>query len=129
MRYFFLAGVLTIFGVHGLPVASAEEYNPSELTGKWEGTPPLGGQLTIDIEVSPSGQIKGRGRIPVVTPGGMSTIPLNVRGKVEDRKVNIVYWYSGNGATVRFVCSWVEKNALNCITRNKKHETEFKRLG
>lgn len=37
MRYLVLAGFLTIFG---LPVALAEEYNPSELAGKWEGTPP-----------------------------------------------------------------------------------------
>jgi hypothetical protein len=67
MRYLVLPCFLILFA---LPVRSAEEYNPSELTGKWEGTPPLGGELTIEIEVSPNGEIKGSGRIPVVTAGG-----------------------------------------------------------
>jgi hypothetical protein len=123
MRYLVLAGFLTIFG---LPVALAEEYNPSELAGKWEGTPPLGGKLTIDIEVSPNGEIKGRGRIP--EKGSRVFSVPNVEGKVEGRKVNIDYWFPKDSATVRFVCDWVEKNVLDCITRNKKHETKFKRL-
>jgi hypothetical protein len=126
MRYFFMAAFLTIFGLPGLPVASAEEYNPSELAGKWEGTPPLGGKLIIDIEVSPSGEIKGKGRIP--TPVGTRAAAPNVEGKVAGRKVDIDYWFLRGGTTVRFVCDWVEKSVLNCITRNKKHETEFKRL-
>lgn len=127
MSYFFIAAFFTIFTLPGLPVASAQEYNAAELAGKWEGTPPLGGKLTIDIEVSPSGDIKGRGRIPIVTPAGMRAAAPNVEGKVTGRKVNIDYWLP-QGPTVRFVCDWVEKNVLNCITRNKKHETEFKRL-
>lgn len=34
-----------------------------DLSGKWEGTPPLGGRLEIDMKVSPSGEIDGTGLI------------------------------------------------------------------
>lgn len=122
MRYLVLATLLTFLG---LRAASAEEFSPSELAGKWHGTPPSGGTITINIEVSASGEIKGSGLIP---RGGNRGSAPNVEGKVEGRKVNINYWFSKSGGTVRFNCDWVEKNVLDCITRNKKHQTEFKRL-
>jgi hypothetical protein len=107
-------------------MAQAEEANftYADLAGKWEGTPPLGGKLTIDIKVSPEGKIEGHGRI-AGTYGGAPV----VNGKVADRVVDIDYYYpTGNSGTIRFVCSWIEPKLLNCVTRKTKFKSEFRKI-
>lgn len=120
MKRLLLVACLTVFGYS---FATAEDYTPGDLTGAWEGTPPMGGKLFINIEVSPGGDIKGKGDI------SERWFP-NVFGKVDGRKINLNYWFplDNNDSTVRFLCDWVEKTRLACVTRNKKFETEFTKV-
>ncbi len=60
MKRLLLVACLTVFGYS---FATAEDYTPGNLTGAWEGTPPMGGKLFINIEVSPGGDIKVKGDI------------------------------------------------------------------
>ncbi len=117
---FLLAASIAILGCS---VAWSEDFNPGDLAGEWEGTPPMGGKLFINIEVSPKGEIKGKGNI------SEQWFP-NVFGQVNGRKINLNYWFplGSSDSTVRFLCDWVEKAKLDCVTRNKKFQTEFTKM-
>ncbi len=48
-----------VFVLH-VQFGESQEQSPplaQDLSGKWEGSPPLGGRLEIDMKVSPSGEI------------------------------------------------------------------------
>jgi hypothetical protein len=98
------------------------QYTKENLAGKWEGTPPLGGKLTLDIKISGDGEISGTGVIP--KPAGARPV---VFGKFINRHhINLNYRLPmAGGSQVFFVCDWLEPKRLHCVTRQSKHETDF----
>lgn len=107
--------------------ASQEQPPPltgQDLSGKWEGRPPLGGRLEMDMTVSPSGKIEGKG---LVREGGLKATRSYVSGEVEGQKVFIQTDFPmSQQDRVRYRCVWKERDTLECTTP-KGFQTTFKR--
>ena len=102
------------------PPQSAED-----LSGKWEGTPPLGGRLEIDMNVSPSGIIKGKG---LIRGGGLKAAHPYVSGEVKGQDVFMQTDFPKGQDIVKYRCVWKERDTLEC-TAGKGFRTTFKRQG
>lgn len=98
---------------------------PQDLSGKWEGTPPLGGRLEIDMKVSPSGEIDGKG---LIRGGGTKGAYPHVSGGVKGRNVFIRTDFPADQTTVIYRCVWKERDTLECVAGNGFRST-FNRQG
>ena len=96
-----------------------------DLSGKWEGKPPLGGTLEINMTVSPSGKIEGKG---LVRGGGTKATRSYVSGEVKGQKVFIQTDFPVTQDKVRYRCVWKERDTLECTTPIG-FETTFKKQG
>jgi len=109
--------------------ASQEKSPPltaQDLSGKWEGTPPLGGRLEIDMKVSPSGEIEGKG---LIREGGLKAAYPLVSGEVKGQKVFMQTDFPmSQQDRVRYRCVWKDRDTLECTTP-KGFKTTFKRQG
>ena len=106
----------------------SQEQSPplaQDLSGKWEGTPPLGGRLEIDMKVSPSGEIDGKG---LIRGGGLKAAYPRVSGRVKGQNVFIRTDFPADQTAVIYRCIWKERDALECVAGNGFRST-FKRQG
>jgi len=66
-----------------VPITAFALFPPEKLNGKWNGTPPLGGSLLLDIKVKDDQSLEGRGWIRG------TKLRANVYGKIDGEKVTI----------------------------------------
>jgi hypothetical protein len=114
-----------VFVLHAQFGESQEQSPPlaQDLSGKWEGSPPLGGRLEIDMKVSPSGEIEGKG---LIRGGGSKAAYPHISGEVKGQKVFIRTVFPIDQTTVIYRCVWKERDTLECVAGNGFRST-FKR--
>lgn len=95
------------------------------LNGKWEGMPPAGGQLQIELQVTNGNQVKGSGRI--VRGGGKNPASRSIEGTVNGDKVELT-WFGNE--TVKYLLTYVDGALTGTGTRPGETavETTFKKL-
>jgi hypothetical protein len=110
-------------------ISRAQGPNPdySWLNGTWEGTPPLGGQMRMELQVVSGNQVKGSGFI-VQTKGRTNTRPIE--GTVDGDKVELSY-FGVNDVTIKYVLTFVDGALKGTGTHPNQPapvETIFKKL-
>ncbi len=95
-------------------------FPPESLNGKWDGTPPLGGSMQIDINLNSDNTFKGGARIRG------TKIDWNVSGKLDGDNVLIQTHNPKANTTVTYKCKWVTIDVLECETP-RGHKTNFTR--
>src|SRR5574341_1048313 len=91
-------GFLALLG--GVSFASDNILRPEQLKGKWEGTPPLGGRLELEIDVKGS-EIEGTGLIRLAR--GRALHPI-VSGTVNGTNVYFETHFPGTNDTAKYTC-------------------------
>ncbi|HEY1373320.1 MAG TPA: hypothetical protein VGH50_12685 [Candidatus Binatia bacterium] len=117
----------TIFFV---TIVLAQEKGTSDygwLNGKWEGTPPQGGKVQMDMRVTNGNQVKGTGFI--VQTGIRSKNTRQVEGIVDRDKVELTYF--GVNETIKYDLKFVDDKLVGTGTNPglpKPVETIFVKL-
>jgi hypothetical protein len=95
---------------------AADAPSADDLLGRWSGTPPMGGNLEINITSVEGGKIAGTARIPSRSKG---EIPM-LSGAVKGKQVTLETKFSGRGTTVLYRCEFTKQDDLPCTTAGKK---------
>jgi hypothetical protein len=105
--------------------ASEEQIDNNWLNGKWEGRPPLGGELTMTLAVDKQNQIQGSAVIP---GGGERGAHPQVTGSVKGKRVLLETFFPSARpqGSVHYNCIR-EDDALQCRTKSG-YTTTFKRV-
>jgi hypothetical protein len=100
---------------------SKSPYPPSALAGKWEGTPPAGGELEMTLQVS-GDKITGNG---LISTGKFRDPHPHISGEIKGKNIAIETYFPSTQQTVKYRCIWAEEDLLQC--KAGAFKTEFKR--
>ena len=105
--------------------ASEEQLGNSSLNGKWEGRPPLGGELEMTLTVEKDNQIRGTAVIP---GGGKKGAHPQVTGTVNGNQVTLETFFPSAmpQSLVHYDCT-LANDALQCKTKSG-YKTTFKKV-
>src|SRR5713226_798505 len=84
-KLFFVILLLTVCSRFTF-AASSEQVDTRWLNGKWEGRPPIGGELTMTLTVEKDNQVRGSAVIP---EGGRRGAHPEVTGTVNGNRVTL----------------------------------------
>lgn len=112
-------------------VAIAQGQTPSPdyswLNGKWEGNPPLGGQVQMELQVVKGNLVKGSGRI--VQSGARRQNTRQIEGTIDGNKVELSYF--GERVTVKYDLTFVDGALIGTGTNPDQPapvKTTFKKI-
>lgn len=114
-----LAVVLPI--QHFAALGGEAPYPASSLAGKWNGTPPDGGELELNLQVT-GNKITGSG---LIAAGKGRDIEPDVSGEIDGKIIFIQTYFPTAQRTVRYRCTWAGQDVLQC--RAGRFKTELKR--
>ncbi len=105
--------------------ATEEQIDNNWLNGKWEGRPPLGGDLTMTLSVDKQNKIQGNGVIP---GGGARGAHPQVTGSVKGKRVLLETFFPSSfpQGSVHYNCVRAD-DALQCRTKSG-YTTTFKKV-
>ena len=90
----------------GTAIVFAQEQAPKAdynwLNGKWEGAPPGGGTMQMELKMDKGNQVKGSGHI--VQPGSKRQTTRQIEGTVNGNKVDLEFF--GANGTVKYVLTF-----------------------
>jgi hypothetical protein len=111
----------------GLNLTAALAFEKEELSGKWEGTTPLGDSLELTLQVN-GDEIAGTGSTP--PKGKRAGASPTVEGKIKNNSVVLTTsnYAHQRESHVTYHCSWEEPKLLNCHVKAKNFDTQFKKL-
>jgi hypothetical protein len=105
--------------------ATKADYN--WLNGKWEGAPPGGGTMQMDLNVDKGNQVKGSGHI--VQPGSKRQTTRQIEGTVNGDKVELEFFAANN--VIKYVLTFVDgtlQGTGNSPNQKGPVETIFKKV-
>jgi len=121
---FFVISLLIVFGGFTM-AASSEPVDNTWLNGKWEGRPPVGGELTMTLTAEKDDQIRGTAAI---SEGGRRGAHPEVSGTVKGKRVTLETFFPGAfpQSRVHYDCTGTN-DALQCRTKSG-YKTTFKKV-
>lgn len=115
-----------LFLLHSLTFgASEEQVGGSWINGKWEGRPPIGGELTMTLTVDKDNQVQGTG---FIRQGGNRPARPDVTGTVNGKSVSMETFFPGAfpQGRVHYDCILIAGD-LQCRTQSG-YKTTFKKV-
>ena len=121
--------VLFLMGFASLTISQDQARKPDYnwLNGKWEGAPPGGGTMQMELKVDKGNQVKGSGHI--VQPGSKRQTTRQIEGTVNGDKVDLEFF--GANGTVKYLLTFVDgalQGTGNGPNQPAPVETTFKKL-
>lgn len=106
-------------------ICAEERADSSWLNGKWEGPPPLGGELTMTLAVEKGNEVEGSG---FIRQGGRKPARPDVTGTVNGNSVSLETFFPDAfpQARVHYDCTLIAGD-LQCRTKNG-YKTTFKKI-
>ena len=107
-RMFYIGLAVALFW--SIAIALAQEQTPkadySWLNGKWEGAPPLGGTMQMELTVDKGNHVKGSGHIVQRGSRLNPQATRQIEGTVNGNKVEFEFF--GANGTVKYVLTFVD---------------------